>query len=37
MIARVQWRADPLAAAAHIDELTEAADAGHLTERHLDM
>ncbi|XVS67494.1 AAA family ATPase [Actinosynnema sp. CA-299493] len=37
MIARVQWRVDPVAAAAHIGELTEAARAGHLTERYTGM
>lgn len=37
MIARVQWRVDPCAAAAHIGELAKAAHAGHLTERHVGM
>jgi ATP/maltotriose-dependent transcriptional regulator MalT len=37
MIARVQWRVDPFAAAAHIDELTAAVRAGHLPERHVGM
>lgn len=37
MVARVQWRVDPAAAAAHLDELTAATRAGLLDDRQVDL